>query len=103
MSDWIKVFKVAPHVVLLAVNEAARGVDSCAVRLEGRVFGAKGEAMKLFPTPAAAAEFFDAYDQEAAEAWWRELNARVVEEFEGYADRLLHGAGGPAPLGLFHA
>lgn len=83
MSDWIKVFKVAPHVVLLAVNEAARGVDSCAVRLEGRVFGAKGEAMKLFPTPAAAAEFFDAYDQEAAEAWWRELNARWSRSSRG--------------------
>ncbi|HGK6498982.1 hypothetical protein GHU69_27095 [Pseudomonas aeruginosa] len=103
MSDWIKVFKVAPHVVLLAVNEAARGVDSCAVRLEGRVFGVRREAVKHFATPAAAAAFFEAYDQDAAEVWWCALNDPVVEEFEGYADRLLHGAGGPAPVGLFHA
>jgi len=103
VSDWIKVFKVAPHAVLMAVNEAARGVDCCAVRLEGRVFGAKGETVKHFATRQAADAFFEAYDQEAAEAWWCALNARVAEEFEGYADRLLHGAGGPAPVGLFHA
>jgi hypothetical protein len=100
--DWIKVFKVAPHVVLLAVNECAGGADNCIVRLEGRVFGAKANALKPFATPEAAAAFFEAYDQEAAEAWWRDLHARVTEEFEGFCDRLIHGNGGPAPVGLFH-
>lgn len=101
--DWIKVFKVAPHAVLMAVNECAGGADNCTVRLEGNVFGAKGTAVKHFATPEAAATFFEAYDQDAAEAWWRSLHARVLEEFEGFADRLIQGSGGPAPVGLFHA
>lgn len=101
--DWLKVFKVAPHAVLMAVNECAGGADSCAVRLEGNVFGAKGTAVRHFATPEAAAAFFEAYDQDAAEDWWRSLHARVLEEFEGFADRLINGSGGPAPVGLFHA
>jgi hypothetical protein len=100
--DWIKVFKVAPHAVLMVVNECAGGADSCAVRLEGNVFGAKGTAVKHFASPAAAAAFFEVYDQEAAEAWWRSLHERVLEEFEGFADRLIHGEGGPAPVGFFN-
>lgn len=91
-ADWIKVFKLSPHAVLLAVNEAGRG-GACGVRLEGRVFGAKASVVKHFATPAAAADFFAAYDEPAAEAWWRSLQDRLAEDF---AEHLLH----PAPSGF---
>lgn len=82
-ADWIKVFKVAPHAVLMAVNEAGRG-GACGVRLEGRVFGAKASVVKHFATPAAAAAFFAAYDEAAAEDWWRSLQNRVAEDFTAH-------------------
>lgn len=99
-ADWFKVFTVAPHAVLMAVNDAARG-GACRVRLVGRVFGAEGSVVKHFATPAAAAAFFDAYDEPAAEAWWRSLQTRVADDF---AEHWLHGTP-PAfkPVGLLNA
>lgn len=99
-THWVKVFKLAPHAVLLAVNEAARG-GVCRVRLEGRVFGAKASAVKHFASPAAAADFFAAYDEPAAEAWWCSLQDRVAAEFAGHMLRGVPSAF--EPVGLLHA
>lgn len=91
MSDWIKVFRVAMHAVLLAVNETGRNGGVCAVRLEGRVFGVRGEAVKHFPTPAAADSFFEALDKAAVEDWWRSMMGRVDDEFTGFVERGMPG------------
>lgn len=99
-ADWIKVFKLAPHAVLLAVNEAGRG-GACRVRLEGRVFGATASVVKHFATPAAAAAFFAAYDESTAEDWWRSLQDRVSEDFTEY---MLRGTPSTCePVGLLNA
>lgn len=95
-----KVFRLAPDVVLRAVDETSCG-GSARVRLEGRVFGAQASAVKHFATPTAAAEFFAAYDEPAAEAWWRSLQARVVAEF---AEHMLLGTPSAfGPVGLLNA
>lgn len=38
MADWMKVFKLAPHIVAVAINELPGGGDCPALRLEARVF-----------------------------------------------------------------
>lgn len=38
MADWLKVFKLTPHIVAVAVNELPGGGDCPALRLEARVF-----------------------------------------------------------------
>lgn len=99
-ADWIKVFKLAPHAVLMAVNEAGRG-GACRVRLDGRVFGATASAVKHFATPAAAADFFAAYDEPAAEAWWREVQDHATRML---AAQMLRGVPSAfAPVGLLNA
>jgi hypothetical protein len=94
-----KVYRLAPEVVLRAVDETSCG-GAARVRLEGRVFGATASAVKHFPDAAAAAAFFAAYSEVVAEEWWRSLQDRVAEEFAGY---MLRGMGGAKPVGLLHA
>lgn len=83
-KDWIKVYRVALGATIMAVNETHQGVDTPRVRLEGRVFGSTGSAVKYFATPDQADAFFDGFTQQVAEDWWASLTARVEAEIDCY-------------------
>lgn len=101
MKDWMKVFKVAPSAVFIATNEASQDGGRLCVRIEARVLGAQASTYKSFATAAEAGQFFDLVDQAFVEKWWCDLNARVVEEFEGYFMRGLPATA--TARGLLHA
>lgn len=102
LAAMLKVYKPTGDVKFRVTNERLSGVNR--VRIEGEVFGARGSTVKHFGSAAEADAFFDAMTEERAEAWWSALFAKVHEEFTGLVVRdFLHGAGGSAPKGLFHA
>lgn len=102
VAAMLKVYKPAAAVKFRITNERLSGVNR--VRIEGEVFGARASTVKHFGSPAEADAFFDAMTQEGAEAWWQSVFAKVRDEFAGLLERdFLHGAGGSAPRGLFHA
>ncbi|MCO7655635.1 hypothetical protein NJC11_29500 [Pseudomonas aeruginosa] len=84
MKDWLKVFRVAPSAVFVVTNESGQPGGQLRVRLEARVFGATASHDKSFESVAAAGEFFDLVDKNFVEQWWRDLNEKVAEEFEGF-------------------
>lgn len=100
MNRRVKEFRVAAHAVLRAIDETVPGASTGRVVLEGDVFGAQARAIKPFAKAADATAFFAAFDEEAAEDWWRSLSTRIIEE----TDRaFLYGTSGRAPVGLLHA
>lgn len=100
MKDWLKVFRVAPSAVFVVTNESCQPGGQLRVRLEARVFGATTSHDKSFESVAAAGEFFDLVDKNFVEQWWRDLNEKVAEEFEGF---WLRGEQVVEPRGLRHA
>ncbi|NMY49142.1 hypothetical protein [Pseudomonas sp. WS 5027] len=100
MKDWLKVFKVAPSAVFVVTNESAQPGGQLRVRFEARVFGATATRDKSFESADAAGAFFDLVDKNFVEQWWRDLNEKVLEEFEGF---WLRGDQAVEPRGLHHA
>lgn len=100
MKDWLKIFKVAPSAVFVVTNESAQPGGQMRVRFEARVFGATATLNKPFESAAAAGAFFDQVDKTFVEQWYRDLNGKVLEEFEGFWVR---GDQVVEPQGLRHA
>lgn len=69
MADWLKVFVLAPHVRVLAVNELPAGGTESAVRLEANVFGHHVEK-RFTMTSQAEADFGFAEMSEIGAAYW---------------------------------
>lgn len=71
MADWLKLFVLAPHIRVLAINEIPGGGDAPKVRLEANVFGHRVEKTFDFSSRAEADYGFAQLD-DVAVAYWLE-------------------------------
>ena len=80
MADWMRLFVLAPHVRVLAINEAQAGGPDGVIRLEARVFGHSVERQFDHPSQAEANYQFGRLDPVSVANWLASEGAKREAE-----------------------